>query len=80
MIFLSEPDPPTALSALHRTLDLALGAALGLGLALVVKLFALTETDLDLDAAVLEVDRQRDERQPVLLDAGSELLDLAPVH
>ena len=38
-------------------------------LSLVVELFALAEADLHLHAAVLEIEAQRDERQPVLLHA-----------
>ena len=46
----------------HGAIHLALGVALGDGVALVIGLFALAQTQLHLHAAVLEVDRQRNER------------------
>src|SRR5687768_3554302 len=61
-------------------LDLAAGVALGHVVPLVVGLLALREREGGLDAAVLEVQVERDEREPALLDLPDQLVDLAAVH
>src|SRR5829696_4708199 len=64
----------------ERLLHLAAGVALGEVLPLVVGLLALRQRERGLDLAVLEVQVERDERQPALLDLADQLVDLAPVH
>src|SRR3954469_18366913 len=61
-------------------LDLAAGVPLGEVVPLVVGLLALRERERGLDLAVLEVQVQRDEREPALLDLPDQLVDLAAVH
>ena len=64
----------------HNSVYIALGLAVSLAVALVVQLFALAQAKFDLDAAVLEIQRKRDERNAVLHDAGVELEYLALMH
>ena len=64
----------------HDAVDLALRIAFGAALTLVVKLLALAETKLDLDPAVLEIERQRNQGDAILHDAGLELDNLTLVH
>ena len=45
-----------------------------------MQLFALAQADLDLDARVFEIDRERDQRVPVLLGLAEQVADLALVH
>src|SRR5687767_11186581 len=52
----------------------------GEGLALVPGLLALGQGDLDLGAAVLEVERQGDQGEPLLVDPGLDPVDLLPVQ
>src|SRR4051794_36471941 len=47
---------------------------------LVVQVLAARERDLDLRVRALEVDPRRHERQPLLVRAADELLDLLAVH
>src|SRR3954465_13015148 len=60
-------------------LDLPVGLALGEGGALVPGLLALGERDLDLGPAVLEVERERDDREALLVHAPLDLVDLIAV-
>src|ERR1700749_3027091 len=64
----------------ERPLDLPLGVALGEGGAIVVGLLALGQRQGRLDLAVLEVQVERDEREPALLGLAHQLVDLAAVH
>src|SRR5215217_7125764 len=61
-------------------LHLAAGVALGHVLPLVVGLLALRERERGLDLAVLEVQVERDEGQPALLDLADQFVDLGAVH
>src|SRR5438132_1660521 len=72
--------PPSARTRLERPLDLPVGLALGEVAALVAELLAARERELDLRAPVLEVQARRHERQPLLLHAAAETVDLAPVQ
>src|SRR3954470_1903249 len=64
----------------ERLLDLAPRVALGEVLPLVVGLLAAGQREGGLDLAVLEVQVERDERQPALLGLADELVDLGAVH
>ena len=59
---------------------LALGVALGQHLPLVVRLAAPGQRQLDLGPAVLEVQRQRDQRQVLLVDDVAQPVELGPVQ
>ena len=59
---------------------LALGLAVGERVALVVGLLALGQPDLDLGAAVLEVERQRDQGVALVADLALDLGDLGLVE
>src|SRR6478752_9931682 len=61
-------------------LDLAAGIPLREVVPLVVGLLALRQREGGLDLAVLEVQVERDEREPALLDLADQLVDLGPVH
>src|SRR6476469_4142203 len=61
-------------------LDLAAGIPLREVVPLVVGLLALRQRKGGLDLAVLEVQVERDEREPALLDLADQLVDLGPVH
>src|SRR3954470_1236922 len=71
--------PPLHVPA-ERPLDLPARVALGKVLPLVVGLLAAGERERGLDLAVLEVQVERDERQPALLGLADELVDLGAVH
>ena len=60
----------------QRLLLLAVGLLLGEGVPLVVGLLAAGQRELDLGAAVLEVQRERDQREAALVDLALELVDL----
>jgi hypothetical protein len=64
----------------ERTLDLALGVALGEVAALVALLLAACERDLDLHLPVLEVDARGNEREAALTGLPEEGVDLAAVQ
>src|SRR4051812_28151899 len=66
--------------AAHGTVDLPGGVAGGERLPLVVGALAASESDLHLRLAVLEVERQRHERQAALLRLPDELRDLGAVQ
>src|SRR5688500_12189968 len=57
-------------------IDLPLRLLLLQRLALVVQLAALRDGEVDLGASALEVDLERNERAPLLLDASDQLADL----
>src|SRR6476646_5159638 len=61
-------------------LDLAAGIPFREVVPLVVGLLALRQREGGLDLAVLEVQVERDEREPALLDLADQLVDLGPVH
>src|SRR5688500_18954198 len=69
-------DGPALDGPAHRVAHLLARVALGQALALVVRLAALAERELDLRPAVLEVQRERDERQPALLGLADQAQDL----
>src|SRR3990172_7789224 len=64
----------------HLPPGLALDIAALDRLALVVDLLAAPDADLDLREPVLEVELQRDQREPLLLDLPGELRDLAAMQ
>src|SRR3954447_22456987 len=64
----------------HGAVGLAAVLTLTQGLPLVVVLLAARDADLDLDPAVLEVQRERDDRQPLLARHRRDLLDLVAVQ
>src|SRR3954452_10623292 len=66
--------------ATERLLDLAARIALGHVVPLVVGVLALRQRQRGLDLAVLEVQVERDEREPTLLGLADQLVDLAAVH
>src|SRR3712207_3970036 len=74
------PSPAALDVTAEGLLHLPAGVPLGEVLPLVVGLLALRQRQRGLDLAVLEVQVQRDERQPALLGLADELLDLGPVH
>ena len=57
---------------LHGAVNVAGGGFLCHVVALVIELFAFTEAEGDLYPAALEVQRQRDQREPLLLDLAVE--------
>src|SRR5690606_17765116 len=75
-------DPRTSdgASAPHEAVEAALLVARGDVVALVVELLALGEGDLHLRSAVLEVEPERDDGVPLLLDPLPQRLDLAAVE
>src|SRR3954468_18273118 len=74
------PSTPSLHVPAECPLDLPARVALGEVLPLVVGLLAAGERERGLDLAVLEVQVERDERQPALLGLADELVDLGAVH
>jgi hypothetical protein len=77
---LVDDSDPTLRPPAGRPSDLASGVSRCLGLPLVVRLLAACEGDLDLCLAVLEIQRQRDQRQAALLRLADQSRDLTSVQ
>src|SRR6185436_610601 len=71
---------PLPAAPLDRCLGLAVQLLLALGLPLVELLLPLGEADLQLDPVPLEVDRQRDDGEPLELGAAEQAVDLPPAQ
>src|SRR3954453_15605850 len=77
---MDRPSTPSLHVPAERPLDLPARVALGEVLPLVVGLLATGQRESGLDLAVLEVQVERDERQPALLGLADQLVDLGAVH
>ena len=66
--------------ALERALDLPLGVPVGDVAALVLPLLAAGQRELDLDAALLEVEPRRNQRQTLLAHLAPEIVDLVAMQ
>src|SRR4051794_27249070 len=64
----------------HGALGVHVGVSLGDGLALVVRLAAAAHAELELGPAALEVQRQRHQREVLLVDPLLDLVDLVLVQ
>src|SRR5439155_22611326 len=83
LLFVVATPPARAARARDRSrclVHLAALVALAEGGALVVQLLAASQAELDLGAPVLEVEPERDERQPALGDLAGQPADLLPVQ
>src|SRR5258706_165237 len=78
---LRRPDGSSAaLRAALRAIHLAPHVALGDGFALVMRLLAARHAEQELGSALGEVELERNEREPLLLDRLADLFDLGTVE
>src|SRR5437867_12000891 len=72
--------PAASAAPFQRPLHVALGLAVGNGAPLVAHVLTAGKCELDLDAAVLEVELRRHERQTLLAHLPVEAVDLAAMQ